>query len=304
MSTNQSPEFLAAQKRFLSSKSDEEKLSALDEMIQTMPKHKSAEAMRANLKTRYKKLKEKIENIKQSSRKTARKHAIKKSEMQAAIIGLANSGKSSILSCLTNAKPEIADYEFTSKEPILGTLKFEDIQIQLIDMPAINSEYSDMGIINTADTLVIVINKIKDLEEIFQFLTKSTGKQIIVFNKLDLLSNDEKRKIASTLQSKRYNFIMISAKTKENLNELARKIFLSFNKIRVYTKEPGKPPSKQPIILDENSSVEDAAEKIFHSLSQNIKETKITGPSSKFPNQKVSLSHNLKDKDIIEFHLK
>ncbi len=304
MSTNQSPEFLAAQKRYLVSKTDEEKLSALDEMLQTMPKHKSAESMRANLRTRYKKLKEKIEGIKQTSRKTARQHSIKKSEMQAVLIGLTNSGKSSILSCLTNAKPSIADYQFTSKQPILGTIIFEDIQIQLIDMPAINSEYSDMGIINTADTIVIVINNIKDLEQIFPYLTKSTGKQIIAFNKSDLLSYEDKRKIESTLRSKRYNYVIISAKTKENLYELSRKIFLSFSKIRVYTKEPGKSPSKQPIILKENSTVEDAAEKIFHSLSQNIKETKVTGPSSKFPNQKVSLSHILQDKDIIEFHIK
>jgi ribosome-interacting GTPase 1 len=57
-------------------------------------------------------------------------------------------------------------------------------------------------------------------------------------------------------------------------------------------------------VLNENSTVKDVAEKIFHGLSRNVKETRVTGPSSKFPNQKVSLEHTLKDRDIVEFWLR
>jgi len=45
--------------------------------------------------------------------------------MQAVIIGFTNSGKSSLLKNLTNAEPEIANYEFTTKKPIIGILFFE-----------------------------------------------------------------------------------------------------------------------------------------------------------------------------------
>jgi hypothetical protein len=71
--------------------------------------------------------------------------------------------------------------------------------------------------------------------------------------------------------------------------------------IRVYTKEPGKSPSPIPVILKEGSTVRDVAESILKGFSQRVKETKITGPSSKFPNQIVGLNHVLKDKDIVEF---
>ena len=57
-STNQSPEYQKAEIRFLSAQTDEQKITALEEMIRECPKHKSAESMLANLKTRYKKLKQ------------------------------------------------------------------------------------------------------------------------------------------------------------------------------------------------------------------------------------------------------
>jgi ribosome-interacting GTPase 1 len=63
--------------------------------------------------------------------------------------------------------------------------------------------------------------------------------------------------------------------------------------IRIYTKEPRKPTSSLPMILKENSTVKNAAENILKGFSQRVKETRVTGPSSKFPNQKVGLSHVL-----------
>ncbi|MBI2629924.1 50S ribosome-binding GTPase [Candidatus Pacearchaeota archaeon] len=301
-STNQSPEFLSAQKRYLSAKNDEEKLFALEEMLKTMPKHKGAEEMRANLKTRFKKLKLSMEEKKK--KKSFSKEGIKKEEMQAVLIGLANSGKSSILSCLTNASSQIADYEFTTRYPIIGMLDFDNTKIQLIDLPAVESEYFDQGIANTADTLLIVIENPSQFEKIFPFLEKTAGSKLIILNKIDLLEEKEKRRMSAFLQSKKYNFILFSSKTKENIHELKEKIWKTFNKIRIYTKQPGKPADSDPVILPEKSTVKDIAEKIFHGLSENIKETKVTGPSSKFPNQKVSLKHTLKDRDIVEFCIK
>ncbi len=72
--------------------------------------------------------------------------------------------------------------------------------------------------------------------------------------------------------------------------------------IRVYTKEPGKPHSPLPIVLPLHATVQQVAENIRKGFSQKIREIRLTGPSSKFPNQKVGLAHHLKDKDIVEFH--
>ncbi|VVB82258.1 TGS domain protein [uncultured archaeon] len=117
-----------------------------------------------------------------------------------------------------------------------------------------------------------------------------------------MLSENEKRKISATLQSRKYNFVLISSKTKEGISELKEKLFKSFGKMRIYTKQPEeKEKSKKPLILPPNSNVKDVAEKILKGFASKVKQTRIWGPSSKYPGQVVGLNHELKDMDVVEF---
>jgi len=299
-STNQSPFYIQAEKKFLTAQTNEEKLKWLEEMIRECPKHKSAEKMLANLKTRYIKLKEKMERTKKVSRGAGKK-GIKKEDLQAAIVGKTNSGKSSLISALTKINPIISDVPFTTKMPMIGMMNYKNVNIQLVEVPAIESEYYDRGLVHTADLIIILVDKIEDIDEIVKKIGDFNEKILIVFNKIDILNQNERRKLEATLKSKKLNFIMISAETKENLEQLKEKIFYGFGKIRIYTKEPGKPRSEKPVILEPNSTVRDIAEKIFKGFSKSIIETKIWGPSSKFSGQKVGLNHALKDLDVVEF---
>ncbi len=300
-STNQSPAYQKAEQNFLNSKDDEERVYWLEEMIRECPKHKSAEKMLANLKTRLIKLKGKIE-IRKKIKKSSGKEGIKKAAMQVVLIGFANSGKSSLISKLTNANPKISNYPFTTKEPIIGIMEYQRVQIQIIEDPSLKGENFDIGLVNSADSLLIIITKIEEIKEIQSIISKAKGKQIIVLNKSDLLNDNEKRKIIETLRSKKYNFILISCLTNEGIEELKEKIFESFKIVRIYLKEPGKNPTDKPLIVEPNSTVLSVAKKLSKQLASNIKEIRIWGPSSKFPNQRVGLNHIVKDKDIIEFH--
>ena len=296
-STNQSPFYRQAEGKFLSAKTNEEKLMYLEEMIRECPKHKSSEKMLANLKTRYIKLKEKI-GLQKKTSKGSKKTGIKKEEMQAVIIGKTNSGKSSLISLLTNTSPETAQYKFTTKEPIVGMMNYAGTQIQLVEIPAIESEYYDKGIPHTADTVLILVNNLEEIQEVELLMGKINGKKIIILNNKN---NLDERKLEATMRSKKLNFLIINTKTEDGLEEFKEKVFKSFNKIRVFTKEPGKEKSQKPIILSPDSTVKDVAEKIFHGFSKQISESRITGPSSKFPNQKIGLKHKLKDLDVVEF---
>ncbi len=298
-STNQSPEYQKAHGKFISAKTDDERLEALEDMIKECPKHKSAENMLANLRTRYKKLKEKKEKGKKAGK--GGKVGIKKEDMQAVIIGATNSGKSSLISKLTNAKPQISEIEFTTTYPMVGMMDYAGTNIQLIEIPAFESEYYDRGIVNSADTILILATNLNEIKKLEEGLEKAHGKKIMIINKTDELTENEKRKIFATLSSKKYNFVLISVKTGEGIERLKDKIFQSFDKIRVYTKEPGKEKSKKPVILNPNSTVKDIAEKILKGFSKKVKETRIWGPSSKFPGQKVGFQHHLKDLDVVEF---
>ena len=225
--------------------------------------------------------------------------------MQVVLVGLTNSGKSSTLKILTNANPRIASYGFTTQKPEIGVLNYENCQIQIIDLPAIGNENFETGIVNTADTILLIVEKILEIEEVEKVLEKAKGKKIIVLNKVDLYNEQEKRKIQETFKSKKYNFVLISCKTGENIENLKEKIFKSFDKIRVYTKSPREQePDNEPVIMLPTSTVEQIAKIIFHGKLDIVKKIRIWGPSSKFPGQEVGIKHVLKDKDILEFTTK
>lgn len=300
MPTNQGYEFAEAEKKYYAAQTTEEKISATEEMISTSKKHKGTEHLLALLKTRLKKLKESQIKAKKSGKSSTK--TIRKEGFQIALIGLPNSGKSSLLNALTNANPLISNIPFTTTYPTIGMLSHQGIQAQIVDLPSIGSEFFDQNITNTADMLILVLENLNDLEKIQHNIQRAIGEKIIVINKVDVLSENELRKLEATLKAKRINGLTISTKTKYHLEELKNLIISKMSVIRVYTKEPGKQASKIPVVLPLSSTIKDVAETILKGFSKKVKESRVTGPSSKFPNQKVGLQHICKDKDIVEFH--
>lgn len=164
MPANLPPEYFEAEKRFRDAQTPQEKIIALEELIATVPKHKGTDKLRADLRRKLSRLREEATKKKKSGRGdlyTVERHGA----AQIALVGFANSGKSSILSVLTNAKPVIADYPMSTVMPISGMMPFEDIQFQLIDLPPIGNESTDgwvSSIIRMADVLMLVIDLSED----------------------------------------------------------------------------------------------------------------------------------------------
>ena len=298
-STNQSPFYQRAEQDFLLATTDEERIACLEIMIKECPKHKSAENMLRNLKTRLKKLKQ---NLAKQKKSAGSKKGVKKADMQTILTGFTNTGKSTLFEILTEQKTKISPHEFTTHQPQLGTMKYEDVKIQLIDLPAFPAH--DKSLVNATDTILLVVDNINQITEAEPFIKNSPATKLILFNKTDLLNPQEKRKLSATLKSKKINPILFSQKSNKNeIEQLKQKIsntFIPKKVIRIYTKEPKKPASKEPMILKSNSTIQDAAEKILKGMSKKISRCKIWGPSSKFAGQVVGLEHQLKDKDIIE----
>jgi len=302
MPVNAHPEFGFAEKEYNSAKTLEEKIEALKKMISFAPAHKGGENLRADLKNRLKRFEEKKEKAKKTGKTT--KETIKKEIMQACIIGFPNTGKSSLFSVLTGVNAKISPYAFSTFIPEVGMMSYQNAKVQMIDMPPFPNH--DTSIINNTDTILLIIDSIEQVQQAQQYLQKTRAKQIIIYNKTDLLSEQEKRKISSFLQSKKYNFLLFSAADydSQNLEELKKKIFETFPVIRIFLKEPGKQATQIPMILKQNSSVKNVAEKILKGFSSKVKKTRIWGPSSKFGGQEVGLEHICKDLDIVEFQTK
>ena len=330
MPANLPPQYHVAYQKYRKARTIEEKISALREMYAVMPKHKGTDKLQAEIKRKIAQLKEELEVQRKRGKGTGFALPKREGAGQVCLVGAPNSGKSSLLKCLTNAEPEIAEYPFTTKLPNIGMMRYEDIQIQIIDLPPFLGDvpWWQREIVRGADLVLFVVDvsreestgeinesrnylesrnislvaKFEDREE--EGLEGSSRKMtIFVGNKVDLEGAEDRLKELKKFLGDEWKVIGVSCKYKINLDELKKLIFESLGIIRVYTKEPGKPPDlKDPLILPVGSSVIEAAEKLHKDFARKLKYARIWG-SAKFEGQRVPRDYVLQDKDIIEFHI-
>lgn len=288
-----------AEHEFLAAKTTEEKIEKLQKMISASPKHKGSENLRAELNKRLVKLKKEAE--KERKRKGGRPMGIKREgHAQVVIFGKTQAGKSALLSALTNARPKISDIPFTTQKPEIGTLDLDGIKVQLIELPARLEDSELLGIARSSDLILAMVTSLNELMEISNIFKSHNllTKKVFFLNKIDSLPSDELKKF------EKLAVIKVSAREKQGLDELKQKIFQNLGLIRVYTKEPGKKPSAEPMIIKKDSMIKEMAGKIRKDYPDRFLKAKIWGKSAKFDGQIVGLAHILQDKDIIELYLK
>jgi len=99
-----------------------------------------------------------------------------------------------------------------------------------------------------------------------------------------------------------FDVIPVSNVNGAGLEELRRRIFVTLNIVRVYSKMPGKPADmKSPFTLPVGSNLLDFAKEVHNDFAQNLKFARIWG-SNKFDGQKVQRDYIVQDRDIIELH--
>jgi len=133
------------------------------------------------------------------------------------------------------------------------------------------------------------------IEQLIDFLegNKVYIPSIIIINKSDLL------KLTTP-------YLQISALNNKNLEELKKQIFNKLNLIQIFLKQIGKEPDiKEPLTIKQNSTIKDVCLKLHKDFLTKFKFSRIWGDSVKHPGQKIlKTEHILKDKDILEIHLK
>src|SRR5205085_12096787 len=97
----------------------------------------------ADLKTKIKNASAEVEKEKQSGKKSAGvSYKIpRQGAGQYVLLGPPNSGKSRLISRLTSAKAEVADYPFTTREPVVGMMDWQDVRVQLVDLPPVTADF-------------------------------------------------------------------------------------------------------------------------------------------------------------------
>lgn len=330
MAVNLPPQYHDAEARYQKGKNAEEKLAALKEMWVILPKHKASEKVQAQLKTKISELSDQLEQEKLGPKKAAPGtfKIPRQGAGQVVFLGPPNAGKSTLLSKLTKASPPVAPYPFTTREPIPGMMEFEDVRVQLIDLPPVTADHYDhfiTDITRSADAALLFLDLADDdgaaatlatmerLQGARRLLvtdpptdddpTTYALPTLLVATKGDDEAADIRLEIARETLGNRFPMYIISAEHGTGLEDLRRALYERLGVMRIYTKQPGKPPDMtSPFTCPIGSTVSQFAGYVHNDFEEGLKNARVWG-SGAFDGQTVGRDHVLQDKDIVELHL-
>ena len=328
MPANLPPEYLEAEKRYRAAKNPTEKLTCLEDMLTLLPKHKGTDKLRADLRRRISKVKATSQGKKAGGKRESVFQIDKEGAGQVVVVGPANVGKSALVARLTNANPEVADFPLTTWKPTPGMMPVENIQVQLVDTPALNRDYLEpelLDLIRRSELILLVVDlqtdPVQQLEETVNLLEenrivpshlrdKYEEERLLKFipflvlaNKNDDENTDENLEIFRELTDHDWPMISVSTITGRNLELLKNTLVDKLQIIRVYSKAPGKEPDlTAPFILKRGSTVEDFAGKVHKDFIDKLKIARVWGDSV-FDGQMVQRDYILRDGDVVELHI-
>ena len=306
MPANLPPQYHITEAKLKEAKAPEEKISIYEELLSIAPKHKGTENLQKDLKTKIAKLR-KILGSKKKTKKELLYIVKKEGGAQVVITGPPNSGKSSLLNALTNAKAKTSEYPFTTKIPQPAMMPYEDILIQLIDTPPLTNDFSPgwlKSILKNADILIIVFdlskkNEVDDFFKLLKNLKIDHKKTLLIGNKIDLEKSKQNIKKMGTFPQES---VVVSCLEKTGLEELKQKIFELAEIVRVYTKSPNRETDfAHPFTLAKGSKLLDLAQEIHYDLAEKFKYARLFRKDLRKPII-VGKEYVLQDKDVIEIH--
>ncbi len=326
MPANLTPEYMKAEQWYKSATTTDEKILALERMLAVIPKHKGTDHLKADLRKKLSKLKDAGTQKKAGGTHVDVFHVPRSGAGQIVLIGTPNCGKSSILAAMTNAKVIVADFPFATSAPVPGMVAFEDVKIQLVDMPPITADYSAPGQVGTyrnCDIIAVVIDLSADvLDQVsvcMDFLESRSllidsktpahddqgnalgKKAFCICTKSDIAEPGAFESLKELIEHP-FEYVEISVETGKGLDDLKATFFRLLDIIRVYAKPPGKPVDMtDPFTLPTGSTVMDLAHAVHRQLAEKLKFARIWG-TGVHDGQNAQRTHVLNDKDILELH--
>jgi ribosome-interacting GTPase 1 len=207
-------------------------------------------------------------------------------------------------------------------------MKFENIQIQLVDTPPIQPDHVEPGfsnLIRNADALFLIIDltegpvfQMEILQDALrqmkieiagkgptQFLEAgwASQKTLLLGNKSDVSNAMTAYRSLEARFKNTFPILPISAREGMNCEEVKKEAYQLLDIIRVYTKAPGgEPELTEPVVLKKGSTVGDVALSIHKDFFAKLRYAKIWG-SGKFDGQMVKRDHQINEGDVIELHI-
>ncbi|MHC4606321.1 MAG: GTPase [Planctomycetota bacterium] len=329
MPANLTPEYKKAEQAYKEAKDPHEKLLCLERMLSTIPKHKGTDHMQADIKRRMAKTKQALEK-KGGPKKGFGINIPREGAARIVLIGAPNSGKSALVEATTNARVEVGDHPFATREPVPAMFPFENVQFQLVDLPPASREHMEYwvtDVVRAADSALWVIDaadaafetKIAEVREALGArkveLVGPEGEEsemhavvrrlrsLTVATKMDEAASAEVLpKLRESLEPE-FPVLALSAIADSDFTALGRALFDLNRIVRVYSKTSGKKPDRSaPFILHRGDTLLDFSRQVHKDFSEQLKFAKVWG-EGKFDGQRVPRDRELVDGDVVELHL-
>lgn len=161
MPANLSPEYKKADEAWRRAREPRERLECLREMLRSIPKHKGTERLQGDIKSRIKELSDELAGPRKGGHAESLHAVRREGAAQICLVGPPNAGKSSLHALLTGSHAAAGPYPGTTRLPLPGMLPFEDIHIQLVDLPPIAADHIDPwlpGLLRFCDGVLLVVD--------------------------------------------------------------------------------------------------------------------------------------------------
>ena len=329
MPANLTAQYHKAEEEYRRATTPEEQLRCLQAMLRELPKHKGTDKLQAELKQKISKAKKETSAPKKSGKRSANQRIPRQGAGTVILLGGVNTGKSQLLATLTRAKPEIASFPFTTREPLPGMMPWEDVTVQLIDTPPITADYFEPalhGIIRGADLALFLIDLGHDdgIEQCQELIDKldttktrlginshldendigvSYTRTFAVPNKIDDPQAPERLDLLHELCPLDFPEYVISAQQGTNLETLRNDIYESLDVVRVYTKLPNQKQADfdRPFTVRRGSTLLDVAGQVHKDYVKNLRFARVWG-NQIHDGTVVKGDYVVHDQDVVELH--
>jgi len=315
-------------------KTPAEELAILERYLSDWPEFKGPyQEMRKKFERRIVELR-KIEQVRASSPTHHDPFSVRKRGLaEVAIVGLPNTGKSSLFRSLTGVEAEVADYPYTTLIPNVGMLNLGGFGFEIVDLPPVPDGPLETvpyaaglkeAVLN-ANLLCLVVDLGSDAESQIEVIrerlaeigasptltpgTEEGGagdsggshvnrKGTIVFGtKRDQAAEDDLEALRRLLpRAAVFEHPLAESAARPVAEALCR--FLG--RIVVLARDPDAPDEPLAYAVSAGATVLDLAEQIHKELASKARKGRVWGASAKFPGQEVGLDHRLEEGDTVE----
>lgn len=329
MAANLTVRYYLAEDSYRHAQTSEERLRCLEVMLQVIPKHKGTDHLQAAIRSRIKEARFEVQAERDAPKQGRTFRIPRQGAGTVVVIGSPNSGKSRLVDELTNAQPVVAEYPFTTREPLPAMMAHQNVLIQLVDTPPISQVPIEPYLVNyvrTADLVVLVIdgssdeapeeslNVIQQLDVRKTLLDTETGYDESDFTKLRVQTlvvvtrsadpdSDVRLGLFQEMTPRELPVVSVELEQATSSEKLRERIYQSLDLIRIYTKAPGKAAvHEEPYAIKSGSTVETLAARVHQDFVERLKFAKVWGVQG-HDGQQVGRDHVLCEGDMVELHV-